>query len=250
MDEGGPCQGCGPIEGLDFAHGRQLHAPLPQHRRAGRADGRRLPGDQLRRARRRAGRHLQPGGPTARPARAPRGHPGAALVGRRRHLRRRRRHGRGQGDQRERCRPGRDRRHDQHLDQSQVPRALDRRRGPPRAGPAAVLPELRRHERLPRLRQRHGDRGGHDRFRVRRVRAHRQRRGLPTGPGAHDRPAQQPGHRVPRRAVRSSRPSPWARAPSPWCSAAPTPTRRGTAWSGRRAGRGPSTTSCASGTTT
>ena len=117
-------------------------------------------------------------------------------------------------------------------------------------GPAADVHELRRGQRLPRVPQRHAARRDDDRRGPDRLRAGRRRRGRAGGPREHPGPAGPP-RRDPRRRAQPVRDADArARAPRRWCSAAPTSTRRGTGSSAACCARRPSTTSCASATST
>ena len=78
---------------------------------------------------------------------------------------------------------------DQHLAEPRVARAVDGGLHPRRPRDAALVPELRRDERVPGLRQRHRDRRGDDRRGRGRLRPRRRRRGLDAGAGGHHRPA-------------------------------------------------------------
>ncbi len=163
-------------------------------------------------------------------------------------LRRRCGHGRRQGDQRERRRPRRHRPDGQHLGQPQAPRAVDGGRRPRRARAAALVPELRRHQRVPRLRQRHGARRRDDRQRAwsttpssstARTRA-RCRSARSTGSTGRTRLVKRRDGRVrhPDPGLGGRRDGARPRRPAP---RGPPAGRR------RSAARAPSTTSCASG---
>ena len=128
---------------------------------------RRDPGRHLGRARRPARGDLPPGTPAGRADGAPGRHLRAALVGRRRDVRRRRGDGRRQGAGRGRHRPSQVGPAGQHLGQPAPPRAVDGGLRPPHDGPAHALPQLRRLQRLPGVRQRHAARVGDDRRRAR-----------------------------------------------------------------------------------
>ena len=115
----------------------------------------------------------------------------------------------------------------QHLRDPQAPRALRRGAPAPRPGAAELGDQLRRRQRLPRVRQRHEPRREHDRVRADPLRHRRQRRGRRRDPGQHDPPAAA-RRRRPRglhERVRLAHPR-FGRRPQP-SSAAPTSTPSG-----------------------
>ena len=132
---------------------------------------------------------LPAGGAAARPAGAAGRHPRAALVADGRHLRPTARRWPAPRRWPRRASTRQRRPADQHLGEPGAPRAVHGGRRARDARPAVVLPELRRGQRLPRLRQRHAAGRHHDRRRADRLRAGRRRRGRPAHPGGHPRPA-------------------------------------------------------------